>query len=127
MRARKRRGTRRKKLQTKSFTKREIDEKVSIGSFRLVLDGQQRITSLYRAIKGLDEVWMILKNEDEDEGNEYNEYSLEEIVDSLGARKIQDLFKAQKLLLYFLLDMNPEKFALFFERSNSKGGTIKLY
>jgi hypothetical protein len=30
-------------------------------------------------------------------------------------------FKAEKMVSYFLLDMNSDKFALFFERSNSLG------
>ena len=36
-------------------------------------------------------------------------------------RKLQDIFKAEKMVSYFLLDMSSEKFALFFERSNSLG------
>jgi hypothetical protein len=35
--------------------------------------------------------------------------------------KLQDLLKAEKLLSYYLLDTDEEKFALFFERSNTKG------
>ena len=36
-------------------------------------------------------------------------------------QKLEDLFKSQKLVAYFLLDMSADKFALFFERSNSLG------
>jgi len=36
-----------------------------MGDFRLLLDGQQRATSLTRTLKGIDEVWIIFKNEDE--------------------------------------------------------------
>ena len=32
---------------------------------------------------------------------------------------MEDLLKSPKLVAYFLLDMSAEKFALFFERSNS--------
>src|SRR6185295_4973059 len=35
--------------------------------------------------------------------------------------KLEDLFKAEKLISYYLLDTTQEKFALFFERSNSRG------
>ncbi len=175
-------GKRRKKLTTTSLTKEQIEKKVDIGNFRLVLDGQQRITSIYRAIKGFDNVWFISKNENElsedIQEKDFIELTLEEIeyefngyedetrlsvklsdvyefmekgyfeseirekyfiklklVQNLNmeeidrffrkyliiCRKLQDLFKAQKLLSYFLLDMNSEKFALFFERSNSLG------
>jgi hypothetical protein len=33
-------------------------------------------------------------------------------------KKIADLFKSEKLLSFYLLDMNLEKFVVFFERSN---------
>ncbi len=41
-----------------------------------------------------------------------------------GIQKIEDLFKSQKLVAYFLLDMSADKFALFFERSNSLGVSL---
>ena len=40
----------RAKLKIKSFGKKEIEDKVQVSGFRLVLDGQQRITSIYRAL-----------------------------------------------------------------------------
>jgi len=36
-------------------------------------------------------------------------------------RKLNDLYKKQKLVAFHLLDMTLEKFCLFFERSNSRG------
>lgn len=53
----------RKKLKLKSFTKPEIDNKIQKDGFRLVLDGQQRITSIYRALKGIDDVWFIVSDD----------------------------------------------------------------
>ena len=35
--------------------------------------------------------------------------------------RIIDLYKQEKMLSYYLLDMNLEKFCVFFERSNSRG------
>lgn len=178
-RHRKAKGIKREPLKTLFFTKEQINEKVKVGNFRAVLDGQQRITSIYRTLKKIDNVWLIIKNEDEfDEDKEFNEMTLEEMMSSFSGKqddlklsinigdafemienklrekplqekyfnnlefvkkldiesadyyferflivvgKLQDLFKAEKMVSYFLLDMSSEKFALFFERSNSKG------
>ncbi len=173
-------GKRRKKLEITSFSKEEVKEKVQIKNFRIVLDGQQRITSIYRAIKGIDNLWFIIKNDDEleDEVDNYNELLLSQLVSSIDGkednerlsvklsdaynitknfimeedirlnffdkllyirtlssedketafkrynlvvRKLEELMKSEKLLSYFQLEMNTEKFALFFERSNSRG------
>lgn len=64
-RPRKTKGRRRSSLKNTTFTKKEIEElhKISKDRFRIILDGQQRTTSLYRAIKGIDEIWFIVKNE----------------------------------------------------------------
>jgi hypothetical protein len=176
------RSGRKKKVATHSFTKEEIESKVKIENFRLILDGQQRVTSLYRALTGVDNVWFIVKNDDElsdeisnitfenrtleqllyeisgqqDEtrlsikfsdvfeimNNSFRETKIKstyfdvlkycneidnETIDELFSyflilsTKIQDLFKAEKLINYYLLDMSLDKFALFFERSNSRG------
>lgn len=180
-RLRRTKGKRREKLKIYSYTREDIKRKVSMRNFRIVLDGQQRITSIYRALKGFDNVWFIIKDDKElkELGDlSFNKFTLEnllfrfsgtedvsrlslklsdvysymdeglleeEIIEKyfknlyfiknidedrvkeyckkllIVGRKLQDLFKAQKLLSYFLLDMNSEKFALFFERSNSLG------
>ena len=172
----------RKRLEIRSFEKDEITQKSQIANFRLILDGQQRVTSIYRALKGIDQVWFIAKNNDElpeqikvkkTEDSTLEEllftFSLQEDEDRLSIRlsdayeisngglfdkvikekffdklsyiagmsddeleasfreykilcmKLSDLFKSEVLLSYYLLDMDNEKFALFFERSNSKG------
>ena len=179
IRFRKAKGKKREPLKTLFFTREQINEKVKVGNFKAVLDGQQRITSIYRALNKVENVWLILKNEDEYDGDkEFNELTLEETmygfagkqddsrlsinvsdsyemienkmrekplqekyfndlefvkqldsenIDSYFERflivvsKLQDLFKAEKMVSYFLLDMSSEKFALFFERSNSLG------
>lgn len=178
-RPRKAKGIKRTSLKTLVFKEEQIEEIVKIKSFRAVLDGQQRITSIYRALKKIDNIWLVLKNEDElILDKDFNEMTLEEMMfcfsgkqDNLRlcvnigdafemidntmrekplqekyydklefvkqlddenidnyfekflivVRKLQDLFKAEKMVSYFLLDMSSEKFALFFERSNSLG------
>lgn len=186
-RPRKQKGSKRASLKTQQITKEEIQKKQQINKdeFRLILDGQQRLTSLYRALKGFDEIWFIMKRESElshevaekemkdrnleeflysfDTEQDDNRLSIclsdaweimntdyfdEEINDKYFKKtsfynthkdnddfnernvyrkyralqkKIADLFKAEKLLSYYLLDMSMDKFVLFFERSNSRG------
>lgn len=181
-RPRKEPGKRRAKLSTEFLTKEAIDKKVKINNFRIVLDGQQRITSIYRALKDKDDIWFIIKDEAEIEAQakkkEYHNRNLEELLYQITGdedkerlsiklsdvyaimdgglfeadikdkffnklhlnkskneaeiqelfrkymyvyRKLSDLFKAQKMISYYLLNMETEKFTLFFERSNSKG------
>ena len=55
----------RKKLSVQSFTKDEIDRLVQVHSFRLLLDGQQRVTSIYRALLGIDKVFMVITPDDD--------------------------------------------------------------
>ncbi|RDC64290.1 GmrSD restriction endonuclease domain-containing protein [Adhaeribacter pallidiroseus] len=175
-------GRRRPSLVVKTITKKEIEDINKVGgNFRLILDGQQRTTSIYRALKGTDEVWFISKNEDEIEAGSFENAKLEELLEEISGeqdperlsirlsdvwdieqndydedeirdkffyttayykmyssdeefdrkaefkkfrnlrKKIADLFKSEKLLSYYLLDMNLEKFVVFFERSNTRG------
>lgn len=174
----------RQKLKSTYLTQEDIKSRVAVNNFKLVLDGQQRITSIYRALKGIDSVWIIIKNDDELEEIyqdqplksiplEFSVFSIDgyedpdhisinlstvykkineslmqdeieqyfkELVYAKNAdsesykkifkiylqaiQKIEDLFKSQKLVAYFLLDMSADKFALFFERSNSLGVSL---
>jgi len=175
-------GKKRAALEVKTITKKEIEQINKVGgNFRLVLDGQQRTTSIFRALKGTDEVWYIAKNEDEVLNNNFENAKLEELLKEISGdqdaerlsirlsdvwdieqndydeeeikakffyttayyksystdegfdskaefrkfrilrKKIADLFKSEKLLSFYLLDMNLEKFVVFFERSNTRG------
>ncbi len=175
-------GKKRPALEIKTITKEQIEDINKIGgNFRLVLDGQQRTTSIYRALKGTDEVWFIAKNEDEVQNTSFENAKLEDLLEEIGGeqdserlsikladawdielndydedeikekfffqtsyyktyceddgfdiksefkkyrnlrKKIADLFKSEKLLSFYLLDMNLEKFVVFFERSNTRG------
>jgi hypothetical protein len=55
----------RRKLNTYSISKEEAKKKSEIENFRLILDGQQRCTSIFRSLTGIDKIWMIIKNDDE--------------------------------------------------------------
>ncbi len=175
------RGKRRQALTVVTVTKSEIAKKQALdrAAFRLLLDGQQRSTALFRAVKGIDAVWFVAKNEgeldrefekagveellyefsgtqdaerlsiqlsdawkmDEDDlddedvkeffkkGTYYQKFSVDEEFDEKAEfrkfrylkKKIAELFKQEKLLSYYLLDMSLEKFVVFFERSNTRG------
>ena len=101
-RPRKSNSIRRSPLKLRSYTKEEIERNIQTTGFRLVLDGQQRITSLYRALKGYDEIWLIVKREDQlPEDIEFKNLSLEQIfseysgqenIDQLSI-KLSDVYK----------------------------------
>jgi hypothetical protein len=169
-------------LNTHDYSTQQIIKLAQTQNFRLVLDGQQRITSIYRAITGLDTVYILLKEnldkdligqlsleemvaevsgeqsrslisvkfsdayqaevknlEDEDLTEIFakSHFALTQLKDAdvetrrhaeklyrRATRKLIDLYKQQKLIAYYLLDMSLDKFCVFFERSNSRG--IKL-
>jgi hypothetical protein len=175
-------GKKRPTLEIRTITKKQIEDINKIGgNFRLILDGQQRTTSIYRALKGTDDVWFVAKNEDEVQNNSFENAKLEDLLKEIAGeqdserlsiklsdvwdiemndydeedikekffyqtsyyktysidegfdpktefkkfrnlrKKIADLFKSEKLLSFYLLDMNLEKFVVFFERSNTRG------
>jgi hypothetical protein len=163
-------------LRMRHYDKDEIVNKSRTQNLRIILDGQQRITSVYRALTGADNVFIVLRNNLKPEelierpleqilgevtGEESEEavsiklfdaYRAEtdnledEDLDRLFAgsafglqlgeedpswksfakvyrrtiRKLCDLYKRQKLVAFYLLDMTLDKFCLFFERSNSR-------
>lgn len=169
----------RAKVATKHYNDQEIKTASQVKNLRIVLDGQQRLTSIYRALKGMDEVFFVV--DDFSTAEEVETKELDEIITSfeaeenteavsvrlsdvynariigtyndekvyglfeetlLGRRiksentaqfkelkeiyriamhKLSDLFKAEKMVAYYLLDMSLSKFCLFFERSNSRG------
>jgi len=168
----------RRKLRHFEITDAEIKRRSETQNFRLLLDGQQRITSIYRALKGHDALWIVLR--DDLDVSQIKSLSLEEMFESISSieppdrlsiclsdayrieeealdddveeffeksqfvkdqkaiwSEIQkhetfrifrrtinrtiDLFKQQKLISFYLLDMSMEKFCIFFERSNSRG------
>ncbi|MBK7392723.1 MAG: DUF262 domain-containing protein [Chloracidobacterium sp.] len=175
------RGRRRQPLKVVTVSKAEIEmrQRLERSNFRLLLDGQQRSTALYRAVLGVDPVWFVARSEgeleidfeksgieellhefsgtqdadrlsiklsdvwrmdredlDEDEtkaifrqSSYYQSFSQDSGFDDKAEfkkyrylrKKITELFKQEKLLSYYLLDMSLEKFVVFFERSNTRG------
>ena len=171
-------------LKLSSYSREEIENRVKVNGFRLLLDGQQRATSIYRALTGVDPVFFVARVEDElsaavrsippgqrtieqvlhafqgevEEGHVcvrlsdvyrilkgeasrerekatlFLESNKIEGLDPLNVdaseefliyltqlKNLENLFRQEKLVAYYLLDTDEEKFALFFERSNSKG------
>lgn len=167
------------RLKTMGFSQDEMSQRVQANDLRIVLDGQQRITSIYRAITGVDSVYLILR--EGIEASTIRELTLEEMLDAVageesrtavsvkladayeatvkdlrekdrleryrqsqyaqqglknadaatreaaeeiylaGVTRVVELFKREKMLSYYLLDMSLNKFTIFFERSNSRG------
>jgi hypothetical protein len=50
------------KLNLHSLTTEEVKRRSQTQNLRIVLDGQQRITSIYRAVTGLDDVYLIVRD-----------------------------------------------------------------
>ena len=166
-------------LKTYDYTAADIQKKIQTENFRIILDGQQRITAIYRALVGIDSVYVVLNGDldtatvstlplerlvatvageesssaisvklsdafeadrqslDDDELNQQFAQSLyarrelknadearrkaAEKIYRRTVRKLIDLYKQQKMIVYYLLDMGLDKFCVFFERSNSRG------
>lgn len=166
----------RTKLTIESYTEQDIKRKVQIENFRLVLDGQQRLTSIYRAVCGMDPVYLVLRQDPTGDTLEslmdpFESFAGEDRTDRISVsvfdayrmdkeqwresriqsrfretkiaqshtewdaptvdayfeiylrsvKLLQNLLKRDKLVAYYLLDMNLDKFCAFFERSNSLG------
>ena len=178
-RPRKGRGSR-AKLKEFNFKASDFDN----NDHYVLLDGQQRVTSLYRALHGIDDIYFILKDPIELPSAVTEQPDITEVIDGFSFKKIDnklcftvnEIFKnpASKekvlregifnsewetvkdspdylgleeeyfdclltirhefnkilddktLLSVFLLDMDLEKFCLFFERSNSKGVNLNF-
>ncbi|MFC2022310.1 DUF262 domain-containing protein [Chloroflexota bacterium] len=166
----------RKKLEHQTLTKADINKRVQTGQFRLLLDGQQRVTCIYRALNNIDEVWIIINNDNElppaVKDKPSIDRTLEEVLYEVTGKQYTDrlsirlsdvykmlkgdivrekdkevllantsyyqsqdfnivdknevfekyiiltnelinILRAEKLLSYYLLDTNEEKFALF--------------
>jgi uncharacterized protein with ParB-like and HNH nuclease domain len=179
----------RARLKLSSYSRAEIDNKVKVNGFRLLLDGQQRATSIYRAMSGADSVYFIALNDDElppaVRAKPVGQRSLEDVLSSFSGdaeighvsirlqdvyrtlrgeasrekdkaalflesnkiegltaenvessdqfltyltqiKNLENLCRQEKLVAYYLLDTDEEKFAIFFERSNSKGITLNF-
>jgi hypothetical protein len=86
-RPRKGKGTR-AALRMRHYGKDEIVNKSRTQNLRIILDGQQRITSIFRALTGADNVFLILKNNMKPE--ELIERPLEEIIGEVAGEESED-------------------------------------
>ena len=180
-RPRKGKGSR-AKLEEHHLRKHEFDHNDTY----VLLDGQQRVTSLYRTLKGIDPIYFVLKSPSKLPPTSKEDLELLDIIDGFSTKiksdkicigvheifqinnkwrekrirtevfdpawnqlkdseeydekdkekyfeiilEIKSLFHSivedKTLLSVFLLDMDLEKFCLFFERSNSKGVTLNF-
>lgn len=68
-------------LKTYDYTKEQITKLAQTQNLRIILDGQQRITSIYRAIQGIDNVYIILHNNLSSEN--IQQLTLEEMVQEM--------------------------------------------
>src|SRR5689334_25257531 len=50
-------------LRMRHYDKNEIVNKSRVKNLRIILDGQQRITSVYRALTGADNVFLVLRDD----------------------------------------------------------------
>ena len=174
----------RTKLKLTSYSKQDIERLVKIHGFRLLLDGQQRATSIFRALSGIDplyyvalsdelmpsdvqiipetkrtlehvlsefrgeplpgrvcislhDAYRVLRGEAPREKDKIDLFLKSSVIEGITAenaensaefiryltqlKNLENLLRQEKLVAYYLLDTDEEKFALFFERSNSKG------
>lgn len=178
-RPRKGKGSR-AKLSEYNFKQKDFENK----DIYVLLDGQQRVTSLFRALNGTDDIFFVLKTPEEIPSNDLEDIDIMEVIEGFSFRQIEDrvcfsvheiytnpaskekvlrekifnevwldfaskleykeydeeyfdclltirhefnkILDDKMLLSVFLLDMDLEKFCLFFERSNSKGVTLNF-
>ncbi len=168
------------KIDSNYFTERLFEAK----KIYVVLDGQQRLTSIYRVLKGIDKLYFVFKDPDKIPSPGDAIKNIEQLIDGVSFKKIpenvcveiSDVYKIgtwkdrdirtkifdnisnecivfennpnlkdryfdllldlksffyllieDKTLLYiFFLDMDLEKFCMFFERSNSKATQLNF-
>ncbi|OGU37811.1 MAG: hypothetical protein A2X61_01655 [Ignavibacteria bacterium GWB2_35_12] len=61
----------------------------------VILDGQQRITAIYRVLKGNDKLYFIFKNPENIPAPNNDIESMEQIIDSLSVKPSEDLFSIE--------------------------------
>lgn len=70
------------------------------GKTYVVLDGQQRITSLYRVLKGIDKIYFIFKNPENIPSPAEDITQIDQIVESLSIKPINDSFSIELSEVY---------------------------
>src|SRR5215204_1889400 len=75
-------------LRMRHYPKEEIVAKSQTQNFRIILDGQQRITSIFRALTGADSVFLVLRDDLKPE--ELIERPLEQILGELAGEESEE-------------------------------------
>jgi hypothetical protein len=75
-------------LRMRHYDKEEIVNKSRTQNLRIILDGQQRITSIYRALTGADNVFLVLRNDLRPE--ELIERPLEQILGEVAGEESEE-------------------------------------
>lgn len=89
------------KLVTQAVDSAEMKRRAQTENLRIVLDGQQRITSIYRAITGVDDVYLIVRDLSGEENpmqleleGMLEEFAGEERADAISVR-LSDAYRAE--------------------------------
>jgi hypothetical protein len=70
-----------------------------------VLDGQQRITSIYRALKGADEIWLSARRDEElSEDAEFAKLALEELLFEYSGQESSDRLSIKLSDVYEMME-----------------------
>lgn len=72
----------RAKLERKHYTEEQIKTASQTNGLKILLDGQQRTTSLYRALKGMDRVYFLVRPDVQDEDGA-RDLPLEDLLDEV--------------------------------------------
>jgi hypothetical protein len=108
-------------LKLTSYTREQIENRVKISGFRLLLDGQQRATSIYRAMTGVDPIFFIALNDDELEldaqAKQPGQRSLEQLLSEFRGEEVEGRVSIRLHDVYKTLNgeaaREKEKAALF--------------
>ncbi|MDK2011839.1 MULTISPECIES: DUF262 domain-containing protein [unclassified Deinococcus] len=69
-----------KKILPRHYSEEEIKRESQLNGLKIVLDGQQRVTSVYRALKGIDKVYFTLRPDVD--STKINDLTLEDLMHS---------------------------------------------
>ena len=123
----------RARLKLNSYTREEIENRVKVNGFRLLLDGQQRATSIYRAMTGVDPIFFIsLKDEElaaEVLAKPAGQRSIEQVLSEFRGEAVPGQVSIRLNDVYRILrgeaSREKEKAALFLESSKFEGVTAE--
>lgn len=97
----------RKKLTLSHYDKETVETKARVDNFRLVLDGQQRITSMFRAIKGIDDIWFIAKHNDElPDDKELHQFTVEDFLHCFSGQEDSERLSIKVSDAYEIMEKN---------------------